>query len=335
MESQKCVLCGAGLNDLRSWPMPDKVGSIFVPFCVKCQGKIYIWLSSCVGYKLALFIACAMFNLPYLPLLIEESKQYSRDRGTWAAYAATVKRADKENGKSRGFADGITDITKAFDGKLATVQVTDEMREDTTYRGGVKNVQELFGPGPKKDPYSPEDYSFLQKTYNALTEERAYRNSQTELAIQKICKWTLEQERCMSRKEFGDAQKIGALIKTEMEGEALRRKDEKAADVVRLDDIVMAVERAGLDIPDYDHLCQQLATYMFHSPYGLCRDSIDQMILLITNISRWNENEPELSTLPDEFKVVDTLGEFATTRDEMERKNYRDLQLVPMHGSGE
>lgn len=329
MESQKCCVCGTPLNDLRSWKMPDKIGDMFVPYCVKCQSKIFIWLASCVGYKLALFIACAMFNLPYLPLLIAESKQYTKDRGVWAAYAATVKRADKE-GKVRGFSDGITDIKKAFSGKYETVHVTDEMQADEIYRSGVKSIQEIFGSGPKEDPYSPEDYEFLQKTYNALTEERAYRNAQTELAIQKICKWTLEQERCMQQKEFSDAQKIGALIKTEMEGEALRKKDEKQAEVTRLDDIVLACERAGLDLMDYDHLCQQLATHMFHSKYGLCLDAADQMLLMIANISRWNESQPELDRLPEDFHIVDSRGEFAEKQDETERKNYKDLQLVPM-----
>ena len=330
MESQKCCLCGTPLNELRSWKMSDKVGNIYVPYCIKCQSKIFVWIASCVGYKFAMFICCAAFNLPYIPDLITESKEYTRERGVWAAYAATVKRADKEINKQRGFSDGIVDIKKAYSGKLETIQVTDEMQADETYRSGTKSIQEIFGSGPKTEPYTPEDFDFLQKTYNALTEERAYRNAQTEIAIQKICKWTLDQERCMQRKEFADAQKIGTLIKTEMESEALRRKDEKQADVVRLDDIVMAVERAGLDLMDYEHLCQQLGKYMFHSKYGMCRDAADQMLLMIRNISAWNEGEAEWERLPKDFHIVDTLGEFATEPDRAEKKNYRDLQLVPM-----
>lgn len=330
MESQKCLICKTPLNDIKSWKMPAKLGDFFVPYCYRCQARVYTWIASCIGYKLAMFFSCAMFNLPYLPLLITESKQYSKERGTWGAYVATVKRADKEEGKVRGFSDGITDIRKAFGGSLATVEITDEMREDELYKSGPATIQELFGHGPKKSPYKPEDYDFLLKTYNALTEERPYRNAQTELAIQKICKWTLEQEKCMQNKEFADAQKIGALIKTEMEGETLRKRDEKAADVTRLDDIVLAVERAGLDLYDYGHLCEQLSTMMFHSKYGLCRDAADQMLLMIANISRWNEGEEALDTLPKDFRITDTLGEFAEEQDEIERKNYRDLQLVPM-----
>ena len=291
---------------------------------------MYIWISSCVGYQFALFISCAMFNLPYIPELIEESKQYARERGTWAAYAATVKKADKVEKKTRGFEDGLTDVKQAFDGKLFTVVVTEEMKQDEIFTAGKATVQEIFGEGPKTSKYKPEDYDFLQKTYNALTEERPYRNAQTELAIQKVCKWSLEQEKCMQKKEYADAQKIGALIKAEMEGETLRKKDEKAADVTRLDDIVLAVERAGLDLYDYNQLCEQLATYMFHTKYGLTRDAADQMLLLITNISRWNEGEPELQQLPEDFHIVDKLGEFAEKPDELERRNYRDLQLVPM-----
>ena len=116
-----------------------------------------------------------------------------------------------------------------------------------------------------------------------------------------------------------------------MESEQLRKKDELPQDRVRMDDIVLAVERAGLHINDYEELKRELCQYMFHSPYGYTRDAADQMLLLIRNATAWNEGQMELDRLPDEFAVKDTLGEFAKEQDETEKKLYKDLQLAPLH----
>ena len=325
-----CAVCGKELSESNSWKMPDKLGIRYIPYCLSCQQKVFMWLSSCIGYKLAMFFMCAMMNIPYLPNLFSEIKTYQGEKGAWVGYIIAVRKADKERGGGyRGFENGVTDIKKAFK-SYNTLVVDDEMLSDEDYQNGIKAQLDLWGAGPKDSPYTPEDYEILNKQYNALTEERPNRNAQAELAIIRICKWTLEQEKLIAKKEYADAQKIGGLIEKEMASEELRKKDAKAQNMARLDDIVLAVERAGLNIPDEEELLTLLANHSFHGKYGYCRDAADQMLLQIINASRWNEGQVELERLPEEMKIKDNLGEFADSQDSTERYLYKELQLVPM-----
>lgn len=325
-----CAVCGKELSDSNSWKIPEKLGIRYIPYCLNCQQKVFIWLSSVIGYKLAMFFMCAMMNIPYLPNLFPEIKTYQGDMGAWVGYIIAVRKADKERGGGlRGFENGVTDIKKAFKA-YASLVVDDEMLSDEDYQNGIKAQLELWGAGPKDNPYTPEDYEVLNRQYNALTEERPNRNAQAELAIIRICKWTLEQEKLIAKKEYADAQKIGTLIEKEMASEELRKKDKKAENMVRLDDIVLAVERSGLNIPDEEELLTLLANHSFHKQYMNTRDAADQMLLQIINASRWNEGQPEFDTLPKELRIVDNLGEFSKEQDGTEKYLYKELQIVPI-----
>ena len=79
MAEEKCRyrMCGKELTDANCWSLPEQVSTKKVPFCLSCQGKFYTWLSSVLGYKLALFMQCAMMNIPYLPTLFEGSKEFT------------------------------------------------------------------------------------------------------------------------------------------------------------------------------------------------------------------------------------------------------------------
>lgn len=325
-----CAICGKELSDSNSWKQPDKLGIRYIPYCLSCQQKVFMWLSSCIGYKLAMFFMCAQMNIPYLPNLFPEIKTYKGDKGAWIGYVIAVRKSDKERGGGlRGFENGVTDIRKAFK-TYASLEVDDEMLSAEEYENGIKVQQERWGNGPADAPYTPEDYEVLNKQYIALTEERPNRNTQAELAIIRICKWTLEQEKLIAKKEYADAQKIGSLIEKEMSGEELRKKDQRAENVARLDDIVLAVERAGLNIPDEDELLTLLANHSFHPQYPITLDAADQMLLQIINASRWNEGLTEFDRLPDGIKLTDELGEFSPVADSTEKYLYKELQLVPM-----
>ena len=333
-EKCRCGICGKELTDANSWQLPDQVSPKKVPYCLTCQNKVYMWLSSVLGYKLAMFIQCAIMNLPYLPTLFENAKEIKAEgRGPWVGYVIAVRKADKERGKIRGFEQGLTDIKKAFK-TYATLQVDDEMKNAEEYQNGKKLRMELWGSGPKSSPYTEDDYETLDKQYMALTEERPNRSYQAELAIQKICRWTLEQEHCIERKEYADAQKLGQLIKNEMESEEFRAKDKKMSNIARLDDIVLAIERVGLNIPDEEELLTMLANHSFHPRYPYCRDAADQMLLQIINTSNWNEGKAEWDRLPEEVKIIDDMDEFAEKPDVTEKHLYKELQLVPMSHEG-
>lgn len=328
---QKCHRCAEALTSSNGWRRDPKLGPGFVPYCIKCQQAHYQVLVSTLGYKLSMFVTAATYNVPYLPEYFEEAKKYAKNRGTWGGYVAVLKSHKIYTEDScAGFKDGVSDIKQAFSGILDTIEVDDEMRNHDDYKNSKVEQEKFWGTGPAEHPYTQSDYDTLDKTYDALTTDRPYRNAQSELAIQKICKWTLDQERCMNAKEYSDAQKIGQLIKNEMESEQLRKKDELPDDIVRIDDMVQAIERAGLHMMDYDELCKELANKSFHATYPYTRDAADQMLLKIRNATAWNEGQPEVPRLDDKFAIEDNLQEFAEEQTEEDKAIYRDLGLYPL-----
>lgn len=328
-----CAICGAEIYPSQWLPERVKKNTAF-PVCIDCQQKFYTHFVALpgVGYKIAVFFNCLFFNTPYIPEVANNTAKYSKAKdGVWRGYIAAYRAWKKAGNIGTTAADGVTDIRKAFDGQKLTLRVTDDMLTAEDYQSIERERKERWGDGPKEEPYTEGDYEFMEKNYDALTADRAYLSQQAEVAIVRICKWTLEQERCFNRQDYDGAKKIGDLIKAEKEGEQLRKKDELPQDRVRLDDIVQAIERAGLHIMDYDELCKELANRSFHAPYPYTRDAADQMLLHIRNCTAWNEDREEVDRLPDDFAVEDTLGEFAETPDEKEKQIYRDLDILPLN----
>lgn len=320
----KCYRCGSALTDANSWLLPETFAKKRVPFCAACQQQYHNWLSGIVGYQAALFFCCAFFNLPYNPDVLEAAKPEVKARGLWGAYAhaMTKTRLHRNNGKRLEFTDGDTDIRRAVD-ELGEYDPDD-------YKNDQQTRLELWGTGPKDEPYTEEEYDELDKQFGALAEGRAFMSEQTRLAIIGICKMVILQNRALDSGDIKTAKDLAGMIKTEKEGEQLRKKDELPQDVTRLDDIVKAVERAGLHIPDTEELLTALANHSYNPipSYGYTYDSADKMLLFIRNVTAWNEGQAEVASLPPEYSFADDpLGEFAPKQDDKERQIYRELGL--------
>jgi hypothetical protein len=331
--AKECAICGIGLEKNNSWRLPKRLGGGKVPYCSRCMEKFFRSLSTTVGYKLAFFLCCANFNVPYRPDLLETAEPFQEEKGKFGGYLVALRQnqARNENEQCLEFRDGITDITKAFGGEFATLEVDDEMLNDAEYKDGHIHQVQDWGFGPEKRPYSQEDFDKLDKLYDALVSDRANVSKQAEIAIRNICVMKLEQQYAIYAGEYTEAKKLEDIIKAEMEGEQLRKKDELPQDRVRLDDIVLACERAGLTGKTYDELVDIFAKKMFHTKYGYTRDAADQMLLYIVNATRVNEGYAELDRLPDDFAIQDPMGEFAEEPDETEQKIYQELQIAPLH----
>ena len=332
--ARHCWHCRRELTDKNSW-MPtdgfDRGAPTF--YCTSCQNQFYLALAKVVGSDLAYFYCCVKFDVPYVPRALKASYKYKREYGPWGGYITALRAAHWNNKKDRwcGFADGSVEIKKAFaELKELGAESPEELRE-TRERDKEYN-KEFWGEsyGADSEPYTDADYEALNRVYDAMTEGRSGISTQSQIAIQDIARWTLERDKLMAAKEFDDAKKVDAMIEKLKESEQLRKKDELPQDRARLDDIVKAVERAGLNLMDYDELTRQLATYMFHSPYGYTRDAADQMLLYIRNATAFNEGVAEVDRLPNEFAIVDTLGEFAQERDDTEKQTYKDLGIQPL-----
>lgn len=327
-----CASCGDLISEKNGWKLPAKLGGGYVPYCNKCQQVYYNYLATILGYKLSMYICSIMFNTPYIPDLFPEAKEMGGKAGHWRGYIRCLKSKgyDKRDGNSyAGFADGITDIKKAFT-EYKTLEVDDEMLSDEEYQAGQKQSAEFWGYGTIANPYSEKDYKELNKLYSAYTVDRADVSPQTEIAIVQVCKWILEEEKLIEQGEYADAAKLDTIIKNKAESEQLRKKDEMVSDVARLDDIVLAINRAGLNVPDYEELCEILANHRFEpkTSYPFSYDTADKMLQFIINTSNWNEGRSEIDMLPPEFSFRENeFGEFEDKPTDKEKQIYKDLGL--------
>lgn len=330
-EMQKCCLCGVALRDENAYRLPKELKREgHGPYCLKCQPKVYELRAAQVGIKLAMFLCCLEFNMPYLPEHFEEAAELRRGTkmNPWGSYTAVLAKKGCHRGEMQSFADGYTDIRRAFDGDTATWQIDDYEPEENM--GELR--QRMWGEGPESKPYSVRDYSFLEERYEALTDGKAYLSPQTEMTIKQICEYHLFAKRAMDNSEYENAKRINSMIKELMESEQLRKKDELPQDTVRLDDIVQALERKGIPIMDYEELSRHLANHAMHKSYPYTRDAADQMLLQIRNTTARNEGTAEVASLPPEFRIKDELGEFASEPDEQEKVIYKELELTRMDG---
>lgn len=330
-QTRKCWHCGKELNSRNSWMATDGFDAGEPSFyCTGCQSSYHAVLSKLVGPDVARYVCCVMFNVPYVPNAVRAAEAYRAERGEWGGYVKALRDAKyhQMSDKWCGFSDGETDIRKAVGVDLEIVTAKDAA--EAKAQKDLLN-KERWGLGPKSRRYKPEDYEELNSVYEAMTKDRVSMTDQSEISVRNICKWMLERDKCIDEKDFGSAQKLSAMIEKEKESEQLRKKDEMPQDQARLDDIVKAVEREGLPMYDYDQLVEVLATKMFHTPYGYTRDAADQMLLYVRNCTAWNEGIPEVDRLPNEFAIIDTLGEFAAEPDAEEKQVYKDLQITPLH----
>ena len=329
-EPRNCCLCGKPIDERNGWKLAERFKRRWVPYCTNCQDRYYRHLAPVVGYKLAMYICAAAFDVPYLPEFFEEAKEYSEKKGKWGGYNVALKKHEKHRGREN-FAQGITDIKTAFSGEYETLEVDDDMLSDEEYKAGHLAQVKDWGVGPADRPYTQEDYDALDSFRDAISDNRVNISAQAELAIKNIAIMRLEQRKCLYTGDYGKAKQIEDMIAKEMESEQLRKKDELPQDRVRLDDIALACERAGLLGKSYDELCEILANKALHKTYPYTRDAADQMLLMIRNATAWNEGRMEIDRLPDELAMQDPLGEFAEKPDEAEKQIYKELQLSPLH----
>ena len=335
VEKRYCWHCRRELTEKNSW-QPSEGFDHGAPtfYCTGCQNTYYVQLAKIVGSDLAYFYCCVKFDVPYIPSALKNAYKYTREYGPWGAYITSLRSSKwhERNGHWAGFADGSVEIKKAFKELADLGAESPEELLERRERDKAEN-REFWGDGygPNGEKYTQKDYEALNRVFDAMIEGRSGISQQSEMAIKDIARWTLERDKLMAAKEFDDAKKVDGMIEKLKESEQLRKKDELPQDRARLDDIVKAVERAGLNMMNYEELKRQLATYMFHSPYGYTRDAADQMLLLIRNATAFNENVPEIDRLPDDFAIIDTLGEFAHEQDDKEKKTYKDLGIAPLH----
>ena len=180
------------LNDTNAWTLPERFGKRYSPYCIKCQPKVYDQRAATVGYKLAMFLCAAEFNMPYMPDLFKAAlKLQNHKTNPRAPYTVILCQKGYHKGERFvQFVDGVTDIKKAFDGKSETLYVDDEMLCAEDYVEGRVAQEKKWGKGPKDHPYRQEDYDKHDRIYSAIADGRPAIGPQTQMAIEKISRWT-------------------------------------------------------------------------------------------------------------------------------------------------
>lgn len=338
-EDAFCVSCGRPLNKYigRKAPLEWYAATEFAHYCIDCQECYYEAVAEKTGDALAYFYCCVAFNVPFE---IESIPREEKLKSPWIEYLDQVRRnaRTRKEEKTRGFLDGITDITKAFGADLEKgefAQVLSIEAFGKKNKPGTIKQRETWGPGPSKKPYTAEDYQELDRIYRALSADlnaQGGLSDKQEYILRDCTSLELEKQKYIEAGLIDKAQKLNNMIQTNLASENLRKKDEKPIEDIRVDSIVEALEKKGYmkngKLLSYEKLLDKLRGDTPKYPYT--KDAADQMLLHIINTSRANDGMPEFSVLPDEYRLEDEHGEFAKMPSDKEKEAYEKLGIIRM-----
>lgn len=289
------------------------------------QQRRYNELEKATTSALAYFYCCIVYDVPYDPQALPEQDGKFR----WVEYlknlAKIPRRLDKE-GKYRKFVEGQTDILLLLEKEKDKLPGTPQQRE-------------IWGNGPKKYPYTQEDYDELDRTYKILSsdlEKAGGVSAKQEFVLRRCARRTLEMDRYEDMGAWDKSPKIQAAILKDLESEQLRKKDAKPIEDFQLDSWADSLEKAGLTKDGKRCSPDEMFAILFGRPpqYPYTKDAAEQMILINENRMRANDGMAELSFLPDNMRLHDDLHEFAEEQSEMELDAYENLGLVKMPPPG-
>lgn len=300
------------------------------------QQRRYNELEQETSTDLAYFYCCIAFDVPFAPEAVPKDEGMDK----WVQYLKNLARIPRyldRNGKYLGFLAGKTNILDIFGDTLDVGRFRDALEDG---KPGTPEQRELWGIGPKKHPYTDEDYDELDRTYKILAsdlEKSGGVSAKQEWVLRRCATRNLEMKRCEDIGAWEKVTKIQASIQKDLESEQLRKKDAKPVEDFRLDSLADALEKAGLMRDGKWCSPDEAFEIFFGRPpaYPYTRDAADQMILINENRMRNNDGLPELGILPDEMRLVDDLGEFAQEQSPREVAAYEKLGLVKMPPVGQ
>lgn len=270
-------------------------------------------LKQTVGADVAMFIVCAVENVPYRPEI---------QAGNWDTY---YKKARENN---KGFADGCIDVRAALDEGQADMDRW--MRE--------------WGSGDEDKPYTVEDYRRLDEIFRTLTERQkgagGY-DAQQEYALRDCAKMSLIREYYLLRAAKGGkdskdhismAKTLLDMIDARLKAESLRKADEKPITTPKIDGLVEAMyKKYGLSMTmTKDEVCEALVRWLNRKGiYAHTQDAAEKAIYAIAQTTRANSDLPPLEEMPEVMHLDDFSDEFAEEQAPEEQHVYKYLGVVP------
>lgn len=305
------------------------------------QQARYNALEEATSTHLAYFYCCIAYDVPFDPDAVPREETKNK----WVEYLKALAQMPEhldQKGKYLSFLDGQTDIMEVFGDTLDMGAFRSALEVDKPPRPklpGTAKQRELWGRGPTKNPYTSDDYDEMDRTYKIISSdlERAGRvSSKQEFILRRCARRTLEMDRAEMMGAYEKVTKISKLIQTDLESEQLRKKDAKPVENFQLDSWADFLEKAGLTKNgkrcEPDEMFEILFGRLPQYPYT--KDAAEQLILINENRMRNNDGQGELSILPDEMRLHDSLGEFAREQSEGELEAYEKLGLVKLPPPG-
>jgi len=279
------------------------------------KDRRFQYLSEDVGREMALYCFCAVFNLEYDP---------NAKFDTYEEYAV-MKR------------ETTFDMGEMSIKKILRDHMTDKERWHS-----------IWGTGGSKHPYTEEDYRRLDELFDTYADRQLKAGGmdvQAEYVLRSTCQDVLFAEKCRSRGTKEDIQmytQINKTIQDRLAAEQLRKKDAKPVEDVKLDSIVVALEKAGLarkgKLLSLAEVQEQLLRRLgalggepsHKYPYTI--DAADQMLHMIQNNMYANDNLPEVTEIPENMRFDENVVcEFADEPNEKEVEAYQNMGLVREH----
>lgn len=335
-----CYKCGRPLTEDNSFESK-------MPICIDCQCKDFIDLEQANGIGLAVYLCCAKYDLPCLPLLLPDN--FEEEKNKWAKYLEILQEKDVlvKNDRLADFNDGETYILRLFGKEMSEKDfgkyVAHQKSRIAKIPGTEKQRQEWGTLAIWQNlPMTTEIYNELDRMYEDRlnTYKGVTLSDSTKATIRRVCKLTFAQDYLQSLGDASGVDKIQKTIDSILSAEQLRRKDEKPVENFRVDSMVKALEDAGLmedgKFLSFDETRKALLQGIQKShKYDYPIDACDQMIFNIINNMRANAGAVLLDELSDDLIIEDDYNEFASTADEeyLQRQDY--AQTTNLRPKGE
>lgn len=268
--------------------------------------------ASVVGNKMGIYHCCILFNVPYIVGI---------GASDWTEYIETIG----DEALKRYF-DGETDIHNV-------INDTDTNRDRWVREWGRGNV---------RNPYTESDYQRLDEIFSNYSSRLAMAGGMDALqddTLHNCSVMRLQAEKAVLKgdKESIDiATKLNKMIQDNLAAEQLRRKDAPQQEQeLRLDGIVDRLkQKYGLSVEmSQEDVLGMIEQWMTSRHYKMTVDAAEYMMQAIINTTRRNNDMPELSELPEAFKVPEGLQdqfEAEQSEDEKEVFEYLGLPLPEM-----
>lgn len=345
-----CQRCGCELNEQNCRPNPENLSGLSC-YCVECEQAIYNNFAKTQGKYHALLFACACFNTPCKPLLLD-GVNLDEEQDGWITYINLLSESglDTKNGKVLGFADGATTLWGLFGTTLSAKDFSGRIeaeKKKIKAQVGTEEQRERWGTEPLYIPQNKTMPKLVMtaEVYNEL--DRLYENRaeglkgttitpQIEYTLVTVAKNMAIYNHLLRNGLIKPAQDMWKTIDGMLASENLRKKDEKPVEALRIDALVLALEEAGLmengDLLTYDELIEVMRDKFVKSKkYNQSLDVADQVILDVINSMRKNADLPTIQDLPEEFAAVDEYGEFEPEETEREKENKKYLGITKVN----